>query len=139
MSYLTKTLSKARMKQRRTDSIPLRSTLYRWTQHAQFKMRFYGLSEARVRRVIKSPLRTEEGIAPATVAVMQPSSIKVRNGKRTWSQEIWVMYAVEKMQKEKRKRMVIISTWRYPGQTKPREVLPFEILNEINEALSSGI
>ena len=62
-----------------------------WTKHAQSKMRFYRLSEQRVRRVLNSPKRTEEGIAPNTVAMMQPASIKTKDGKQTWSQEIWVM------------------------------------------------
>lgn len=65
---------------------------YAWTAHAQAKMRFYGLSQARVRRVLHSPLRIEEGIAPGTVAALQPASYKTKEGKRSWSQEIWVMY-----------------------------------------------
>ena len=67
---------------------------YLWTAHAQAKMRFYGLSPARVRRVLHSPLRVEEGIAPGTVAALQPASYKTKDGKRTWSQEIWVMYKI---------------------------------------------
>lgn len=67
---------------------------YTWTAHAQAKMRFYGLSPARVRRVLHSPLRVEEGIAPGTVAALQPASYKTKDGKRLWSQEIWVMYKV---------------------------------------------
>ncbi len=65
---------------------------YAWTAHAQAKMRFYGLSPARVRRVLHSPLRVEEGIAPGTVAALQPASYKTKEGKRSWGQEIWVMY-----------------------------------------------
>jgi len=67
---------------------------YAWTAHAQAKMRFYGLSPARVRRVLHSPLRVEEGIAPGTVAALQPASYKTKDGKRSWSQEIWVMYKI---------------------------------------------
>ena len=67
---------------------------YAWTAHAQAKMRFYGLSPARVRRVLHSPLRVEEGIAPGTVAALQPASYKTKEGKRSWSQEIWVMYKI---------------------------------------------
>ncbi|MDP3015084.1 MAG: hypothetical protein Q8N28_01580 [bacterium] len=96
-----------------------------WTKHAQAKMRFYGLSEQRVRRVLNSPKRTEEGIAPNTVAMMQPALIKTKDGKQTWSQEIWVM--VQKLK--------IISVWRYPGRTKPGEPLPVDILSEIKESL----
>lgn len=90
-----------------------------WTNHAKAKMSFYRLSEQRIRRVLNSPKRIEEGVAPKTVAMMQPPTIKwkMTNGKRekeVWSQEIWVM--VEDT-KTKRK---IISAWRYPGMTKHR-------------------
>lgn len=78
-------------------------------------MRFYGLSEQRVRRVLHSPKRTEEGIAPNTVAMMQVA------GSAKHPYEIWVM-----VQKSK-----IISAWKYPGRTKIGEPLPFEILEEI--------
>lgn len=103
-----------------------------WTKHAKAKMRFYRLSEQRVRRVLNSPKRTEEGIAPNTVAMMQPASIKTKDGKQTWSQEIWVMVQ-EKRQGESGKGKVIkiISAWKYPGRTKPGEPLPEEILREI--------
>ena len=67
---------------------------YAWTAHAQAKMRFYGLSPARVRRGLHSPLRIEEGIAPGTVAALQPASYKTKEGKRSWGQEIWVMYKI---------------------------------------------
>ena len=69
-------------------------SVYAWTAHAQAKMRFYGLSPARVRRVLHSPLRVEEGIASGTVAALQPASYKTKEGKRSWSQEIWVMYKI---------------------------------------------
>jgi len=92
-------------------------------------MRQYGLSEQRVRRVIHAPKRVELGIAPKTVAVMQPPSIKKVLGKETWSQELWVMF---QDMKGKRK---IISAWRYPGMTKVGQPLPGEILREVHEAL----
>ena len=38
-------------------------------------MGYYRLSEQRVRRVLHSPRRIEEGVAPKTVAMMQPISI----------------------------------------------------------------
>jgi len=108
-------------------------------------MAFYNLSESRVLRVIKSPLRTEEGIAPDTIAVMQPTSYKTKNGKRTWNQEIWVMYCLQGRKSEKvsqrqsalsqRKSAIrIVSAWRYPGQTKVRGELPSEVLREIMQA-----
>lgn len=52
-----------------------------WTHHARAKMNFYRLSEARVLRVLNSPKRIEEGVAPKTVAMMQPASVKTMAGK----------------------------------------------------------
>ena len=74
-------------------------------------MRHYGLSPARVRRVLHAPRRIEEGIAPNTVAMMQPTSLKTKD---TWAQEIWVMV----LDGPKARR--VISAWRYPGITKIR-------------------
>lgn len=80
---------------------------YIFTLHAQYKMKQYGLSEQRVRNVIRNPKRREEGIVPKTVAVMQPVSPKKinekparpgdssRSGGEIWKQEIWVMYVVK--------------------------------------------
>jgi hypothetical protein len=85
-----------------------------WTLHARAKMNFYRLSQGRVRRVLHSPRRVEEGVAPKTIAMMQPASLKTAT---TWTQEIWVM-----VQDAGAKRKVI-SAWRYPGVTKPRAVL----------------
>jgi len=104
---------------------------FHWTSHAKSKMMFYRLSESRIRRALHSPNRIEEGIAPDTIAIMQPLTIKgkMENGKRkeVWSQEIWVM--IEETKKERR----IISVWRYPGMTKAGEPLPEEILRGITE------
>ena len=140
---------------------------YYWTQHAKAKMAYYKLSESRVRRVIKSPLRVEEGIAPDTVAYMQPVSYKTKNGQKTWNQELWVMVAAgankqhitDNLQQEKdvkannkskvesskqdskfkirNSSVRIISAWRYPGMTKPQASLPKAILDEIREALNN--
>ncbi len=122
---------------------------YIFTLHAQYKMRQYGLSEQRVRSVIRSPKRREEGIMPQTVAVMQPVSPKKAGGKpaspggETWKQEIWVMFMTKgKSQKEKMKsgkgltpfipvRMKIISAWRYPGVSPKRNPIPEDILLEL--------
>src|SRR5437660_1563761 len=97
-----------------------------WTVHSESKMRQYRLSEARVRRVIHSPLRIEEGIAEDTVALMQPASVKrSEKGKPVeWSQEIWVM--ISETPKERR----VVSAWRYPAMTKPGQALPPEIVRE---------
>ena len=91
-----------------------------WTMHARAKMGFYRLSPSRVRSVLHSPYRVEEGVAPKTVAMMQPVSLTRAPGrggkgkKAEWKQEIWVM-----IQDTGRDRKVI-SAWRYPGVTKPR-------------------
>lgn len=84
-------------------------------------MRFYGLSAARVRRIMHTPTRIEEGIAPDTIAYMQ----RAGNEKRPY--ELWTM-----IQDEGKKRKVI-SAWRYPGITKPGEPLPAEIIRELTE------
>ncbi|MEK9151733.1 MAG: hypothetical protein AAB547_03820 [Patescibacteria group bacterium] len=80
---------------------------YRFTLHSQYKMRQYGLSEQRVRSVIRSPKRREVGIVPRTVAVMQPVSPKKivgkparpgepgRSGGEVWKQEIWVLFQIK--------------------------------------------
>ncbi len=52
-----------------------------WTSHAKAKMNFYKLSEGRVRRVLQTPRRTEEGVAPETVAFMQPATMKFSIGR----------------------------------------------------------
>ena len=92
-----------------------------WTQHAKYKMRYYALSEQRVRRVLKTPSRIEEGIAPETIALMQ------RAGSKKHPYEIWVMVVDEKVRRK------IISAWRYPGLTRLGEPLPEEILREFRE------
>jgi hypothetical protein len=97
-----------------------RSRAVSWTNHARAKMNFYRLSEARVLRVLHSPNRIEEGVAPKTIAMMQPTSLR----DRTWTQEIWVM--VEDL----RDRRTIISAWRYPGKTKPRSEISLAKMRE---------
>ena len=101
------------------------NTKFFWTDHSKYKMKFYRLSEARVKRVLNSPKRIEEGIALNTIAMMQPASLKISSGKQDWKQEIWVMI------QETKTRRKIISAWRYPGKTKPGDPLPPEILTEL--------
>ena len=113
---------------------------YEWTRHAQFKMRYYGLSEQRIKRVIRHPHRSEEGIASNTLAVMQPASLKRdKAGRQSWSQEIWVMYKlVEKRRgnsKLKGKTIRIITAWRYPGVSPKRDPIPEEVLQEVQALL----
>ncbi len=49
--------------------VPTQTADLRWTEHARQKMRFYGLSESRLRRVLRHPARVEHGIAPTTPAL----------------------------------------------------------------------
>ncbi len=86
-------------------------------------MRQYRLSEARIRRILHTPKRIEEGIAAKTIAMMQSA------GSPKHPYELWVM-----VQDIGSKRKVI-STWRYPGVTKAGQPLPREILAEIQQAL----
>ena len=60
---------------------------YIWTGHAAIKMRHYRLTPSRVKRVIRYPVRVEEGILEGAVAAMQPA------GGKQYS-EIWTMYTV---------------------------------------------
>src|SRR3989337_475633 len=124
--------------------VPKNTEKYFWTQHAAYKLRQYGLSAQRVIRVINNPQRKEEGIVPKTIAVMQPTSAKNKDGKKVWSQEIWAMYQVSasgrKVKSEKlkvqsefgnlisTKQLKIISAWRYPGVSPQKDPIPEEIL-----------
>ena len=93
-----------------------------WTNHAKDKMRFYKLSEQRILRILNSPSRIEEGIAPNTIAMMQfAGSVKHPH-------EIWMMIQETKVRRK------IISAWKYPGKTKPGDPLPEEILRELKIA-----
>lgn len=96
---------------------------FTWTAHSRAKMRYYNLSEARVRRIIHSPKRIEEGIAPKTLAMMQSA------GSDKHPYELWVMI------QDTVSRRKVISAWRYPGVTKPGDPLPKEILDEIRSAI----
>lgn len=132
--------------------IPQNTDKHHWTLHSFEKMKFYGLSPQRVIRVIRNPQRIEEGIAEDTIAVMQPPSIKIKNGKKTWSQEIWVMYQIRKKKETGKpvrlenlklenilgnnKQLRIISAWRYPGVSPKNNPIPEEILREALDAMA---
>lgn len=128
----------------------------RFTVHAEYKMKQYGLSVQKVRGVIRNPRRREEGIVKHTVAVMQPVSSKIVNGKEVWKQEIWVMFQTQitknqstgqidrqqEIMKEGKDShyllsanggLKIISAWRYPGVSPKRSPIPEEILRELEE------
>lgn len=93
----------------------------RWTEHARQKMRFYGLSENRLKRVLRHPTRVEHGIAPATTALMQPATVK-------HTSEIWIMVM------KRRAQLIVITAWRYPGKSPIRGNLPVPI--DIQRAIS---
>ncbi|MGB9848173.1 MAG: DUF4258 domain-containing protein [Minisyncoccia bacterium] len=115
--------------------IPQDSETIVWTKHAIEKMIQYQLSESRVRRVLHTPHRIEEGIAPETIAAMQSV------GTKKHPKEIWVMFQKVKIKKPKNKlskdKIRIISVWRYPGVTPIRQ-LP-NLPPEEWEILKSGI
>lgn len=119
---------------------PKNDDKYEWTHHSVRKMLFYGISENRIRRILKNPKRIEKGIAENTTAVMQPSSSKHIGKKEIWSQEIWVMYQQKNKNKKSKsknrqnfEKKVIISAWRYPGVTKLGKEIPIpeEIISEL--------
>ena len=135
-----------------------RSKTISWTHHARAKMNFYKLSEARVLRVLNSPKRIEDGVAPKTVAMMQPTSLTLKidgdavpkdvphryvelsrrtslvSGRtnETWTQEIWVMT------EDSRDRRTIISAWRYPGKTKPKSEISLAKMREEYQSFVAG-
>lgn len=133
--------------------VPKNDSKYYWTRHCVGKMMQYGLSPQRVKRVIRSCERVEEGVAKNTVAVMQPNSIKFdKSGKKKWSQEIWVMYQKSvknskfKVQNKganseiinnlknklfPQNQLKIISVWRYPGVSPKNNPIPSDILDEV--------
>lgn len=139
------------------SSGPRDTEAYSWTSHASVKMRQYGLSESRLKRVIRFPARSEEGILSGAVAVMQPASVTTSGGKQSWKQEIWVMYVLEDARarsahnergadakvlndpfgilKKKGKRIRIITAWRYPGVSPLRNPVPREVLEEVRSLL----
>lgn len=123
---------------------------YEWTSHAWMKMQYYGISEGRIKRIIRFPTRIEEGIADDTVAVMQTAGTSKH-------QEIWVMYSLVQPQakikdkKEKTKdkfennldmilgkggkKFRIITAWRYPGKSPERDPIPEDVLMEVRSLL----
>jgi len=108
---------------------PKNTKEFYWTNHIKRKMIYYGLGEGRLRRILKSPKRKEEGIAPETIAVMQGSGTK----KPT---EIWLMYQLASRQGgQAGRKKKMISAWRYPGVSpKGKEIpIPEDILEELRK------
>ena len=104
-------------------------------------MRYYRLSEARVKRIIRHPLRAEEGVIGDAIACMQPASppTSTRQGETRNSfgklrggaySELWVMYAV------KNKQIIVITAWRYPGISPERDPVPPKILQEARNIIA---
>ncbi len=92
---------------------------YLWTKHSLYKMRHYGLSQQRIKRVIRHPQRIEEAIVPNMIGVMQTNK----------DHEIWAMYQIAN------KAIRIITAWRYPGKSPGRNPIPQEILDEIKSII----
>lgn len=126
-------------------TLPKSDARFGWTRHIKNKMVYYGISKAQIMRIFRRPERTEEGIAPETIAAMKT---KKSSGK-TKNSEIWIMYSLNTKppiaratgyvsRDTRRSRVTMISAWRYPGKTKPgeRPPIPLEILNELT---SEGI
>jgi len=99
----------------------IKTEKFHWTRHVKNKMKYYQLSEARLKRVLRKPDRKELGIAPRTVAVMQVT------GTKKYPNEIWLMY------QKQGARTKIITAWRYPGKSPKRQPppIPEDILWEL--------
>lgn len=112
--------------------IPQNDAKYEWTYHVIAKMGHYRLVPSLVKRIIRFPHRTEEGIAPGTTAVMQKARTKR-------PQEYWVMYRSIGGQKSKVKsqKLRIISAWRYPGKSPAGKKIPIpdDIRQELDKLL----
>lgn len=124
---------------------PKNTKEYHWTSHIKNKMVFYRISEQKIKTILKSYDRKEEGIAPNTNAVMK------RNDTPKRKEEIWVMYTNSKMSNATSKiaksncplnmshstfnKVILISAWRYPGKSKPGKQIPIpdDILQEIKD------
>ena len=96
---------------------------FRWTNHIKEKIKEYQLSEKRLIKIFRNPERIEEGIVPGTFAVMQ------RAGTKKHPYEIWLMYQI------KSSEIVMISAWKYPGKTSPKEAppIPTDILETLEK------
>ncbi len=94
---------------------------YTWTRHSLYKIRHYGLSQQRIKRIVRHPERIEEAIVPNLIAVMASNK----------NQEIWAMYKLAKRASLKFGQIKVITAWRYPGKSPARNPIPQEILDEI--------
>lgn len=101
-----------------------KSEKYVFTTHSLYKIKYYGLSEQRVKRIIRHPARTEEAVILGMIAAMQPA------GRKNYS-EIWTIYKPIK----KQEKIKIITAWRYPGKSPINNPIPTEILEEIKSLI----
>lgn len=115
---------------------PKNDDKFYWTRHVADKMRYYGISESLIKRIIRYPKRLEEGVALDTFAGMIPAGSAKR------PQEIWAMYQKNAKRKAKSAKLlsgkiIIISAWRYPGISPIREKIPIpqDVLGEIEEVM----
>lgn len=115
--YLAQQSLRGRIRERQKQTNPLRVSTYAWTHHARAKMRFYGIAEGRVKRIVRFPTRTEISVLDEAVAAMQPAGTKRY-------QELWVMYRTQASQ------ILIITVWRYPGKSPERDPVPEAIIRE---------
>jgi hypothetical protein len=106
--------------------IPQNDAQYYWTNHVTRKMMFYGITPNSVKRIIRNPKRSENGVAPKTVAVMFPVGKSSSGGHKS---ELWTMY------QQRGKKKVIITAWRYPGISPVRDKIPMpsDILEELKK------
>jgi len=91
-----------------------------WTRHVVEKMKYYRLSERKLRNLFYNYKRKEAGVALNTIALMQPAGTKRPT-------EIWLMYQQDGQKKK------IITAWRYPGISSKKEIpVPENILKELD-------
>jgi len=119
------------------NRLPRNNDRFQWTSHIKQKMLFYRIPESKIRTILKSPDRREEGVARDTIAIMK------RNDKPKRREEIWVMYQTKDTRKKQEKKSLIkafrkqkyimISVWRYPGTTKAgeRPMIPDDIAERL--------
>lgn len=111
--------------------IPQNTRYLVWTRHIAKKMMFYGLSASKIKSVLSRHDREEQGIAPDTIAVMKKS------GSAKHPYEIWAMYQDKEIIQDgiKNARRVVITAWRYPGVSKPKEKIPIPegVLEELEQ------
>ncbi len=117
--------------------IPKNTRYLVWTKHIAKKMMFYGLSATKVKSVLSRFDRSESGIAPDTTAVMKKS------GSAKHPYEIWVMYQDKEITQDgiKNRARVVITAWRYPGVSKPREAIPMPegLMAELEQERDLGL